>query len=131
VTCERIVDSTQCTPAALTSAFLSLDCFWLYSGSEGDGGSCRSKSDTTLECENARRSGQCVTGDVTNLNSSCVWLDGNGTREIPSKCVLKVFEISIVIIFLIRNLFFFFFFLIRNYHVEINLMMRSVQVIQL
>jgi hypothetical protein len=93
--CDSITSGKiECeTPgAAVSPTDGTLSCFWLYSSADGEEGGCRSKGDLNLACSNGKRSSQCVTDDVTNLNESCVWLDGNDTRspKVEAQCKLRV-----------------------------------------
>jgi hypothetical protein len=78
--------------AAVSPTDGTLNCFWLYNAEEQNGGECRWKGDTNLACSDAKVSSQCVRTDVTNLNESCVWLEGNDTRDpnVEAQCKLRV-----------------------------------------
>jgi hypothetical protein len=85
VTCEDIVTSDQCiTPSSNPP---SLSCFWLYSAGDTDGtgaGSCRSKNDTNIQCEDGKRMSQCGMSDVAGLGEGvCVWV---AAEALGSEC---------------------------------------------
>jgi hypothetical protein len=87
VTCDKIVDSVQCT-----TDMSDFDCFWLYDSASGTSGACQTKTNSSLKCGDAKRPDQCLLNDVMNFESNCVWLEGNSSRnpEVVSKCMNKV-----------------------------------------
>jgi hypothetical protein len=47
----------------------------LYSGGEGEEGSCKEKDDNSLSCDDIKRSSQCPLSSVDNLKEKkCIWI---------------------------------------------------------
>jgi hypothetical protein len=87
--CEKL-GAAELKTEETTSA---LDCFWLYNGGESDNvsGNCREKNDSTLTCEEAKRSDQCTASNVDNFGANCIWLLEDSLRGIEARCEYKVF----------------------------------------
>jgi hypothetical protein len=65
-------------------------CFWLYSESDEakNDGSCKSKTDTSIQCGDAKRSGQCTLADVDELGGNCVWVTPTSSGVSECKTVV-------------------------------------------
>jgi hypothetical protein len=59
------------------------DCFWLYNNSDSsvNTGTCRSKTDSSLECLKVYRSSQCTQNDVDKFNTNCYWIYNESSGE--------------------------------------------------
>jgi hypothetical protein len=91
--CEIITNENICNTsgAAVSPSGSPLYCFWLYNNTSGYLGGCRNKADQTLECNDAKRSGQCRLTDVNKLNGNCFWLEGNSSIPVSARCEEIVF----------------------------------------
>jgi hypothetical protein len=70
------------------------DCFWLYNSSDTElnDGECRDKDDESLTCLNVRRSTQCPSSGVKNLDSRCIWKE---SECVPSSCSYYLSESAV------------------------------------
>jgi hypothetical protein len=99
-TCSNVYDIDICNE--ISEVFIPGGCFWLYDNSDFNvnTGTCRSKSDSSLECLEVYRSSQCTQNDVTNLGNNCFWLYDNsdfnvntGTCRSKSDSSLECLEV--------------------------------------
>jgi hypothetical protein len=100
--CEEIIIGSVVCEKAGAAKFEDMvyDCFWLYDGSWGDSGSCKSKNNGSLGCSDAKRSDQCTNTNINNFGNNCLWIK-NETNETRDICKTKVVFFFFMFIFFI------------------------------